>query len=154
MKKQYISSLRQLHKRFLELMDVPDEDLFKIPEGFNNHIFWNFAHALVTQESLIYALSGKPSHFPKEIIHAFKNGSIPSGAVEMELLKDMKQASLDILDKLEADLGKENAFSGFNSYHLGLFDYQLESIEDALMFNQIHFSLHLGYALALKRALN
>ena len=57
------------------------------------------------------------------------------------------------MKKLEDDLNKEGLFSNFNSYHLGLFDYDLNSIEEALQFNQIHMSIHLGYALAIRKAL-
>ena len=35
------------------------DQIHVIPEGFNNHIAWNIAHLVVTQQLLHYKLSGK-----------------------------------------------------------------------------------------------
>ena len=32
---------------------LSDEELFRVPEGFANHVAWNAAHAMVTQQLLI-----------------------------------------------------------------------------------------------------
>jgi len=34
------------------------EELNKVPKGFRNNIIWNIAHCIVTQQLLIYKLSG------------------------------------------------------------------------------------------------
>ena len=36
------------------------EELNKIPEGFNNNVIWNIAHVVVTQQLLVYDMSGLP----------------------------------------------------------------------------------------------
>jgi hypothetical protein len=37
---------------FLETIGI--EHLNKIPDGFNNNIFWNIKHTAVTQQALVY----------------------------------------------------------------------------------------------------
>ena len=49
-----------------------------IPKGFNNHIAWNIAHLVVTQQLLHYKLSGNDCLVSDELIMAFKKGSIRS----------------------------------------------------------------------------
>ena len=40
------------------LARTPLEQLLYIPDGFNNHIFWNIAHCVATQQLLHYYLTG------------------------------------------------------------------------------------------------
>jgi len=109
----YLESMKQLNKRFQDLVLFHNDKSFIIPKGYKNSVFWNYAHALVIQDSLIYRLSGLDTH-----------------------------------------LSDVSFFSGFQSYHLSLFDYDLKSIEDAFEFNKIHFSLHWGYAMAMSKGLD
>ena len=48
------------------LHKTSQEDLFKIPEGFNNNIWWNIAHVVVTPQLLLYGLSGRDFTIEKD----------------------------------------------------------------------------------------
>ena len=43
---------------FKVLEDLSLEKLTTIPKGFSNTIFWNIKHVIITQQLLIYGLSG------------------------------------------------------------------------------------------------
>ena len=46
-------------KAFIRLIDdLTIDELNQIPEGFNNNIFWNFAHIVVSTQTLSYVRTG------------------------------------------------------------------------------------------------
>ena len=53
------------------------EALNKIPTGFTNNIIWNIAHVIVTQQILVYRLSGLPYLIPEDLVSRFKKGTSP-----------------------------------------------------------------------------
>ena len=56
---------------------VAPEDLFRVPDGFANHVAWNAAHVVVTQQRLHYLLSGLDLHLPEELAARYQKGSGP-----------------------------------------------------------------------------
>ena len=61
---------RTIFKSFLENLDL--EQLNKVPEGYNNNIFWNIAHTVVTQQILVYKLSGLPMLLEEDFVDKYK----------------------------------------------------------------------------------
>ena len=51
------------------------EQLNKIPEGFSNNLIWNAAHVIVTQQILVYKLSGLPVMVSEEMIEKIQKRS-------------------------------------------------------------------------------
>jgi hypothetical protein len=47
----------------------------KVPEGFNNNIIWNIAHVIVTQQILVYKLSGLPMIVTDEMVEKYRKGT-------------------------------------------------------------------------------
>ena len=47
---------RKLYLNFLNTYNL--EQLNKIPDGFSNNIIWNIGHIVVSQQALVYRLSG------------------------------------------------------------------------------------------------
>jgi len=150
----YLESMKQLNKRFQDLVLFHNDKSFLIPKGYNNSVFLNYAHALVIQDLLIYRMSGLDTHLSDEVMLAFKNGSVPDGKVDFEFRDFIFDESKRMFDCMARDISDVSFFSGFQSYHLSLFDYDLKSIEDAFEFNKIHFSLHWGYAMAMSKGLD
>jgi hypothetical protein len=131
---------------------IHQEDLNKIPNGFKNSILWNFGHAVATQNVLIYQFSGLPFSLPDDFISTYRKGTFPSATenpiAELEIILLFSKQSIA---HLRQDL-VDYKFTEYEKYDTS-FGVQLASVNDALAFNNIHEGVHLGYAMAIKRAL-
>lgn len=127
------------------------EQINKIPEGFKNSIAWNFAHILVTQQLLIYGLSGNKMKLDESIIDTYRKGTIVTSPMSQQSLDELKGLALPLISAAEDDY-KEELFSCYKEYPTS-YNYTLKSAEDAIMFNNIHEALHLGYIMAMKKNL-
>lgn len=140
---------RKILRSFLENLSL--EALNKIPEGFNNNIIWNIAHTIVTQQILVYRLSGLPMVLSNEMIETYKKGTKPT--------KDLTQAEVDIIkgllfstiEKTKEDF-ENKVFTEFETYTVTTKNI-LTKVEEAIDYNSFHEGIHLGYILALKRVL-
>ena len=140
---------RDLFLQFLE--KIPLEVLNKIPQGFNNNIFWNIKHTVITQQLLVYGLSGVPMNVSEEEITKYRKGSAPEGDVTQEEIDVCKSQLHTLINKTEEDL-ENGLFVNYKEYTVTT-KTTLSSVQDALVFNNFHEGIHLGYILALKRAL-
>jgi len=138
-------SLEKIAKRY------PLEKLNEIPPGFSNNLIWNIAHIIVTQQLLVYNLSGLPMMVSKEMVETYKKGTKterPCTQEEVDEIIELLQVSIE---KTEQDLDHEI----FKSYtvHKTSPGFEIRNVGDALAFNNFHEGIHLGYILALKKAL-
>lgn len=147
---EYNSTIRNNFKKLIESVKI--EDLNVIPEGFKNNIIWNYGHAVASQNILIYKYSGLPFTLPDEFIDTYRRGTFPPEIedikTELEIVHLFSEQSMAHLKK---DLA-EYKFTEYETYETS-FGANLESLHDAMAFNNIHESLHLGYSMAIKRAL-
>ena len=86
-----------------------------------------------------------------DFIEAYRKGSKPSSIVSEADWFKMRDFSIHSMNQLEEDitLGKFQSYEAYTTSY-GL---TLNSIKDAVRFNAMHESMHLGYAMALLRAL-
>lgn len=143
---------QQIRKNLLDLLQSNTlEDLVIIPDGFNNNMYWNIAHTVATQQLLNYYLSGNPFRIDKYWVETYKKGTLPTMEVSAAEVEDLgfllTETSKILLKDYDADF-----FSDYTPYTTS-FGLDLKNIQDAIIFNNIHESLHLGYAMAQKRAL-
>lgn len=127
------------------------EQLNKVPEGFKNNLIWNIAHVVVTQQLLVYKLSGLPMLVGEEMIDLYRKGTKterPATALEVA---EIKKLLFTTLDKTEKDLS-DNIFENYNDYETST-GFVLKSVQDAINFNNFHEGIHLGYILALKKSI-
>ena len=134
------------------LTQTPDEGLFKVPEGFNNNIWWNIAHVVVTQQKLVYGLSGLPLRLSQELVSKYEKGTFPSGTPEKAEVQEISELLFSLHERTVEDYEKK-IFEGFNSY-MTTPKVELNSVEDSIAFNVFHEGLHLGSIMALSRAVN
>jgi|TARA_B110000483_G_scaffold25943_2_gene30919 hypothetical protein len=123
-----------------------------IPDGFNNSIAWNIAHILVTQQLLHYKLSGKDLLLDDVFVDRFRKGTKASSN---SLSKEEWETCLKLLPSLAEELERDyfgNKFSTYTTYPTS-YGYEINSIEDAIQFNNLHEALHLGYIMSMKRSL-
>ncbi len=125
------------------------EQLNKVPEGFKNNIVWNLAHLVVTQQLLCYKLSGNEMELDDSFVDLFKKGSEVEYEVEQDEVDLIKEQFLALPAKLEEDYNA-GLFKEFAEYPTS-YNVTLNSIEDAIQFNNVHEGLHFGYIMAMKK---
>ena len=139
---------RKILYRYLN--DTPKDKLFKVPAGFNNNIWWNIAHVVVTQQKLVYGLSGLPLNISGTLVEKYQKGTFPVGEPDDAELKEISELLFTLHEKTVEDYA-QNVFKDFKPY-MTTPKVGLNSVEDALAFNVFHEGLHLGSIMALLRA--
>lgn len=132
------------------LKTLSDEELYTVPKGFNNNIWWNIAHVVATQQKLVYGLAGQPLPIGGEWVKNYQKGTFPKGKPTAEQVEALKALLFELPEKTEQDY-KMGLFEDFKPY-MTTPKVELKSVEDALAFNVFHEGLHLGSILALSKA--
>lgn len=138
---------RKLIAPFLEELSL--DQLNAIPDGFTNNLFWNIAHMVVTQQILVYKLSGLPMLISDELVDKYKKGSKPEQAATQEDVDQIKSLLFDTIDQTQADYGS-GVFTQFSEYPTSS-GFVLKSVQDAMAYNNFHEGLHLGIVMSLKK---
>lgn len=133
------------------LKNTPQENLFKIPDGFRNSIWWNIAHVLVTQQLLVYKLSNLPLNVSQELVDTYKKGSFPNGTVSATTIEKVSELLFSTLEHTIEDFEK-GLFTTYNEYPTSA-GIILKNIDDAIAFNLFHEGIHLGVILSLQKAI-
>lgn len=129
------------------LTTVSEEKLLAIPEGFNNNIWWNIAHTVVTQQVLVYKFSGLPMMVNNDMVAKYMKGTFPTGTPSPEEIATVKELLFSTVKQTEEDYSN-GVFKTFSSYTTSA-KFQLDSVEDAITFNVYHEALHIGAIIAL-----
>lgn len=140
---------RKLIAPFLE--DFSLEQLNTIPTGFSNTLFWNIAHVVVTQQLLVYKLSGLPMLISDELVDKYKKGSKPEHAATQEEVDQIKALIFDLVDQTQADYGS-GVFTQFTEYPTSS-GFVLKNVKHAMAYNNFHEGLHLGIMMSMKKVL-
>ena len=137
-------------ERIQEIIESFDEKaLNKIKNGFKNNMIWNAAHVVVTQHLLTYGLAGLPLNLPDEIVSTYRKGAAPNGNIGTDSIDEIKQLLLSTPAKLKADYNA-GVFEEFKPYETS-YGVELKNIEQAIVFNNTHEGLHLGYIMAMRK---
>ena len=142
-------NIRPYFQQFLEKCSL--ETLNTIPKGYNNNIIWNIGHVVVTTQILSYKLSGLPVGLSEAMVAKYQKGSKPEAPVSQAEVDEIKELLSKTMKTLETDYNK-GVFSNFQEYTVSTTGNTLRSIDDALHFALFHEGLHLGYIMALIRA--
>lgn len=132
------------------LTHTPEPYLFAIPDGFNNNIWWNIAHVVVTQQKLVYGLSGLPLNISQELVSKYEKGTFPLDQPDPSETKEISKLLFALHERTVEDY-ERTVFKNFRPY-MTTPKIELNSVEDAISFNVFHEGLHLGSILALLRA--
>lgn len=125
------------------------KQLNKIPEGFNNNMFWNIAHIVVTQQLLVYKLSGLPMMVSDEKVEKYKKGTKPEQDATQADVEEIRSLLFSIIKKTKEDY-ENGVFNTYQEYPTST-GFVLKNIEDALAFNNFHEGIHLGILMNLRR---
>ena len=147
MKKLFDVTLQNRKRLYKILTETPKEQLLEIPAGFNNNIWWNIAHTVITPQVLVYKFSHLKMRVSDELVEKFKKGTIPDGTAtkeEMMIVADLLISTLEwMVEDYEAGL-----FQEYKEYTTSA-GVTLSSTDDALAFNAYHEGLHAGAIIAL-----
>ena len=140
---------RKILSQFLEKYTL--EQLNKIPEGFSNNLIWNIAHIVVTQQILVYKLSGLPMIISDELLNAYKKGSKPEHSASQSEVEEIKILLSKTIDQTEKDF-ENGVFQNFEEYPTST-GFVLKSTQDAMVFNNFHEGLHIGIMMSIRKFL-
>lgn len=141
-------SSRQTLLQFLD--NYTPEQLNAIPTGFRNNLIWNIAHIIVTQQGLVYSLSGLAPMVSKDMIDRYKKGTQPEGIVVQDEIEEIRRLLFATLDQTEADYAA-GKFTHYQEFTISSVGFTLRNIDDALLFNDFHEAMHLGIMLQLRK---
>lgn len=140
---------REIYMDFLNNYSL--EQLNKIPAGFSNNLFWNIAHVVVSQQMIVYRLSGQPGIVSEELINRYRRGTRPERDVTAEEVEEIKGLLFTTIEKTEEDY-RNGLFTTFHEYKTEL-GFVMSAIEDAITFNNYHEALHLGVMMGIRKFL-
>ncbi len=141
----------QIRKAFYHILkNTPKAELLKIPEGYNNNIWWNIAHVVATQQNLVYGFSGLPFEVPQKLVDKFKKGTFPDGHATDEEIEQLKKLLFSTIEKTTEDYNND-VFVNFKEYTTSA-NVTLKNVDEAIAFNQFHEGLHLGTIFSLLKA--
>jgi len=125
------------------------DELNKVPEQFSNNIIWNIGHLVATQQLLCYKLSSVAMYIDDDFINRYKKGS----KVDFKVTQEEVDYILDQLKELPTLVESDYSNGKFKSYQPYTTSYKitLNTIEEAIQFNNVHEGLHFGYIMAMKK---
>ena len=138
---------RTIYSRFLNNFSL--QQLNTVPEGFNNNIIWNVAHALATQQSIMYTLSGLKPVVPQSWVDGYRKGTKPEGDVTQEFVDAIDDALMLTMEQLKKDI-EAGVFENYQPYTTST-KMELNSFATAFPFVLFHDGLHIGSVLALAK---
>lgn len=143
-------NIRAYSKNILETNSL--EDLNKIPKGFNNNIIWNIGHVLVTEQLLVYKLSGLNTVVSEALINKYRKGTKPETQATQKDVEEIKDLLFKTIEKTHQDY-LNGVFENYNEYTVSTTGNTLKSVDDALQFALFHEGLHIGSIMALLKAI-
>lgn len=127
------------------------DQLNKIPDGFINNIIWHLGHMVAAQQGLCYKRGNAPLVISDEFFELYKPGTAPTGFVDEAGVEEIKTLMLSTIYQLEQDYN-EGIFTDYPTFTTR-YGVEISSIKEAIKFLTFHDGLHMGYIMALKRAI-
>ncbi len=125
------------------------DQLNKVPEGFNNSIFWNVTHCIVIQQRLMYLLSGNNIRIDQKWLDKYDKGTFPDMPATNKDLADVGKLLFSTLDSLDKDT-QTTIFNKFFSFTTST-NQLIDDFDSAFTFVIFHDGLHLGSILAIRK---
>jgi hypothetical protein len=140
---------RTMILNFLENYSV--DQLNAIPAGSSNNLIWNIAHVVVTQQLLVYKLSGLSLLISDELVEKYKKGTTVNGLASATEIETIKSLLLETIDQTQRDYNA-GVFKNHTEYPTST-GFVIKNIEGAIAFNNFHEGLHLGIMMRIKKGL-
>lgn len=115
----------------------------------SNNLIWNIGHVIVSQQKLVYALSGLPMNISDSLFEKYQNGSRPDGKTTQAEVDEIKKLLSEMVEKTKADF-KAGIFKEFHPYQTKT-GFHLGTLKEAIEFNNYHEGIHLGIMMSIKK---
>ena len=115
----------------------------------SNNLIWNLGHVVVSQQKLVYALSGLPMLIPDSLFEKYQNGSRPDGKTTQAEVDEIKKLLSEMVEKTKADF-EAGIFKEFHPYQTKT-GFHLGTLKEAMEFNNYHEGIHLGIMMSIKK---
>jgi len=139
-----------IRKPYLNFFDnYSTRQLNETPGGFSNNLIWNIRHIIVAQQKLIYKDSNLPGYVPDGLAHLYNPETEPSREATQEEPAELKGLLIALIGKTIKDFQK-GIFKAYNE-RTSAKDFHLAYVTDALVFNNYHEGLHLGYMMCIRK---
>lgn len=142
--------LKATRQQVLDLLDACTQDqLFTIPPRFGNHILWNAAHLLATQQVLCYRFTNTPMRLDEAFVRQYGKGTVPASEQDGGLVHFVSRHLLDTVTQNQEDYHQ----GVFGTYRPIVTSYgiTLNTLEDAICYLNLHEGMHFGQMKMLKR---
>ena len=147
---EHIIYLTNIRKQIIDELEQHSlKQLLYMPMGYKNNLFWNAAHVLATQQLIHYYLTDTRMLVDIDFIQKYKKGTLGNTDATEADVKELKEMLENTPIQLFKDYRSEK-LSYYKSYKTS-FGITLESIEDAILYNNIHEAMHLGYMHSMKK---
>lgn len=147
---EHIIYLTTIRKQIIDELEQHSlKQLLYIPVGYKNNLFWNAAHVLATQQLIHYYLTDNRMLVDTHFIQKYKKGTVGNTEVSEEDVIELKEMLESTPMQMFKDYRAEK-LSFYRSYKTS-FGVNLTSIEEAILYNNIHEAMHLGYMLSMKK---
>lgn len=148
----HIEHLYIIRKRLLDYLENTElEKQLIIPKGCNNNMLWQIGHCVVSQQRLMYTLSGLPMNVSDSYFLNFKIGSSPKDWKETPDIEEVKRSLIETVDILKRDF-ENNLFQEYKSYKTSA-GITLSNIHEAFVYSNYHEGMHIGNLEIFKRIL-
>jgi len=145
-----IESVKKIRNFLFEsIKGLTNEQLNKVPAGFNNNIIWNLGHLVAAQQGVCYKRAGLATQVSDDFWEQFRSGTKPEKALNDAEITHIKELFFTTLDQLETDYNN-NIFTGYTTWTVR-YGVDIASIDDALAFLPYHEGLHSGTIGSLKK---
>jgi len=131
-----------------DIKELSIEQLHVIPAGFRNNIAWNVLHLIATQQLLTYGLSSTPFIVDNGLVEGYRKGTKPESRITEDAIQGHKKLLLTTIDQMERDY-EDGVFGNDFKVYTTSYNITLDTIENAIAFNNVHEGLHYGVIRAL-----
>lgn len=133
------------------IKELSIEQLNEIPAGFNNNIIWNMGHLIATQQIVCYRRAGVDTVVDADFVNAYAPGSRPERFIAEEEVLRIQELFVTSLDRFEQDM-QTAIFNNYTQWTTRA-GVDINNINDVDAFLPYHEGMHVGYIMALKKAL-
>ncbi|MGK6350083.1 DinB family protein [Parapedobacter sp. DT-150] len=146
--------IRQTRAVFAQMVsELSMDDINVIPNGFRNNIGWNFGHIVVSTQGLCYRRTQVAPAYSIPFVEDYGKGTKPEKWITPEELDVLKSQLVSSVQQIEQDY-RNGVFSTISPFSTSTYGLEMTTIEEVLTATLAHDNLHLGYAMALRKAVH